>query len=103
MADCKTCTFSGECMTEGQEDSCAGYKDARQPGDCRYDPAARYYDAGGIETMEIIKAKLTLEQFLGFCLGNAIKYSCRANHKGSMARDIEKVGYYSSFLTEALK
>jgi hypothetical protein len=66
--------------------------------DCKYDPGSRHYDAGGIETLDIIKAKLTPEQFRGYCLGNIIKYSCRANWKGSFQRDISKAGYYSSFL-----
>ena len=54
------------------------------------DPKSSYYDAGGISTMDIIKAKLTDEQFKGFLLGNQIKYSCRLNHKteiGSKAID----------------
>lgn len=50
---------------------------------------------------EIIKAKLTPEQYRGFCLGNIIKYSCRANFKGKFERDIEKVGFYQQFLDVA--
>jgi hypothetical protein len=62
--------------------------------DCRYDTKSRYYDAGGIEVLEIIRAKLTPEQFRGFCLGNAIKYTCRANFKDDYVRDMEKAGFY---------
>lgn len=65
---------------------------------CKYDPGSRHYDSGGIETLDIIKAKLTPEQFKGYCLGNMIKYSCRANWKGAFARDIQKAGYYAAFL-----
>ena len=58
------------------------------------DEKSIYYDAGGIETINIIKAKLTDEQFEGFCLGNAIKYNCRYNFKHDdiekKMRDIEK-------------
>ena len=64
------------------------------------DPQSRHYDAGGLEVQDIIRAKLTPEQYEGFCLGNIIKYSCRANFKGSFDRDIEKAGFYSSFLME---
>lgn len=67
---------------------------------CKFDPASRYYDAGGIEVQEIIKAKLTPEQYKGFCLGNIIKYACRANFKKNFERDIEKVGFYQSFLND---
>ena len=60
----------------------------------KYDPKARYYDAGGIETLDVIEAKLTVEQYKGFCLGNAMKYICRAEHKGNFKRDMEKAIFY---------
>jgi hypothetical protein len=62
------------------------------------DEKSNYYDAGGIETIKIIKAKLNPEQFKGFLLGNIIKYACRVNHKGQAARDIEKIKTYSELL-----
>lgn len=60
----------------------------------KYDPKARYYNKGGIETLDVIKAKLAVEQYKGFCLGNAMKYICRADHKGNYNRDIEKAIFY---------
>ena len=67
------------------------------------DPKSCYYDAGGISTMDVIKAKLTDEQFKGFLLGNQIKYSCRLNHKGDPSRDAEKAANYSRLLKELLE
>ena len=65
------------------------------------DNKASYYDAGGIETIEIIKAKLTPEQYRGYLLGNLLKYSCRAAHKhDTMTRDAEKISNYSTLLKE---
>lgn len=64
------------------------------------DPKSDYYDAGGIETIKILRAKLTHEQFKGFLLGNIIKYSTRANFKDQFARDVEKVNVYSAMLKE---
>ncbi len=66
------------------------------------DPKSRYYGVGGVETLDIIKAKLTPEQFRGFLLGNIIKYSCRANYKGSFDRDIEKVRFYGAAIFDTL-
>ena len=66
------------------------------------DPKSRYYGVGGLETLDIIKAKLTPEQFRGFLLGNIIKYSCRANYKGSFDRDIEKVRFYGAAIFDTL-
>ena len=67
------------------------------------DEKAKYYDIGGIEVLEIIKAKLTPEQLDGYYLGNIIKYSCRANWKDNFERDIEKIGTYQKLLKEAEK
>ena len=64
------------------------------------DPKARYYDAGGIETIDIIKAKLTPEEYRGYLLGVIIKYSCRLGHKGDAGRDAEKLRKYSEWLTD---
>jgi len=69
------------------------------------DSKSSHYDAGGIETMAVIRAKLTPEQFEGFLLGNIIKYSTRCNHKGQYERDIEKASIYATVLQneQALK
>lgn len=64
----------------------------------KLDPQSRYYDVGGIETLDVIRAKLTHEQFQGYCLGNMIKYACRANYKGNFKRDCVKIGFYQGFL-----
>lgn len=65
------------------------------------DPKSKYYDAGGIEVIDIIKAKLTKSQYQGYLLGNIIKYGCRANFKNdSIYRDAEKILIYSSELKD---
>ena len=68
------------------------------------DPKSSYYDVGGIETLDIIKAKLTPEQYQGYLLGNAIKYQCRMMHKSpdSPQRDADKAANYSQWLSESL-
>ena len=65
------------------------------------DPKSSYYDAGGIETIEVIKAKLTPDEYQGFLKGNAIKYLLRAGHKGDAQRDIEKASTYTNWLLES--
>jgi hypothetical protein len=68
------------------------------------DPKSKYYDAGGIETIEIIKAKLTPEQCKGYLIGCAIKYLCRANFKNETpCRDIEKALNYLTWMTPTNK
>ena len=67
------------------------------------DDKSTYYDAGGIETLDVIKAKLTKEQYHGHLLGNAIKYQCRMMHKPpeNPQRDAEKAANYSKWLAES--
>jgi len=71
------------------------------------DKIASYYDAGGIETLDIIKAKLTPEQYQGYLLGCSLKYQCRLMHKFSdekdRKRDAQKAYNYARWLVETFK
>jgi len=68
------------------------------------DDSSTYYDAGGIETIDIIKAKLTPEQFKGYLLGNILKYASRINFKIAdirhQTRDAEKLSIYAKWFME---
>lgn len=79
-----------------------GIKDMEFKGPAR-DEKSRYYDAGNIETLDIIKAKLTPEQYEGYLLGNVLKYTCRMMHKETPIRDAEKAANYARWLHEAMK
>lgn len=48
------------------------------------------------ETIKVLKAWLTPEQFAGFCLGNALKYQSRAGKKDGESRetDLKKAKWY---------
>jgi len=58
-----------------------------------------HYLTGGIETIDFIRAKLTPEEFRGFCKGNVIKYLSRAEHKGG-DEDYKKAAVYLGWLNE---
>lgn len=53
-----------------------------------------HHTAGGIEAIDVMRAKLTPEEFRGFLKGNVLKYVMRANHKGNHDEDIKKAGWY---------
>ena len=55
-----------------------------------------HYRSGGIETIEVIKAKLghNKDLLLGYYLGNVIKYTTRAPYKGKFHEDCKKAEYY---------
>ena len=48
---------------------------------------SHYTWLGGIEVIDIT-------EHLGFCLGNVIKYTLRADHKGQPIEDLEKAAWY---------
>lgn len=60
----------------------------------------KYYEVGGIEVIDYIKAKLTPEQYKGYILGNIYKYSGRLQYKGEEAKDIKKLVEYTNWLKE---
>ena len=69
------------------------------------DDQSTHYDAGGIETLDIIKAKLSPEQYIGYLLGNSLKYQSRFNFKHAgegRIRDAEKSANYAQWLRDEL-
>ena len=61
----------------------------------QYDPVnPTHYQIGGVETIDFIEAKLTPEEFKGYCKGNAIKYLSRAGYKGEERDDYKKAAWY---------
>lgn len=53
-----------------------------------------HYKVGGIETIDFIQAKLSPEEFAGYCRGNALKYLSRAGHKDAAAQEVGKAIWY---------
>lgn len=56
-----------------------------------------HYNQGKIEVIEFIK-----DQGLNFDLGNAVKYICRADHKGKKIEDLKKAIFYLKYEIEAM-
>jgi hypothetical protein len=61
----------------------------------------QHYKVGGLEVIDIMKAKLSPTQFAGFCKGNVIKYVLRADHKGKV-EDLKKAQFYLERLINEL-
>ena len=53
-----------------------------------------HYTVGGIETIDFIEAKLSPEEFAGYCRGNMLKYIARAGHKDDAGQDMRKALWY---------
>ncbi len=58
-----------------------------------------YYANKQIEVIDYIKDTLTEEEYIGFCIGNVIKYISRWRKKGGV-NDLKKALYY---LNSAIK
>lgn len=54
----------------------------------------QHYCHGGIETIDILKAKMPRPWFLGFLKGNVLKYITRSEFKGSEIEDFKKAAWY---------
>jgi hypothetical protein len=52
-----------------------------------------HYTFGAIETIDYLRAKLTPEEFAGFCRGNVLKYVSRTTHKHGV-EDLRKAAWY---------
>lgn len=52
--------------------------------------------ANGMESIEVIRATLTNEEYLGWCKGNALKYQFRAGKKNpdKTKEDYRKASFY---------
>lgn len=57
-----------------------------------------HYTKGKIEVWDFI-----IDQQLGYCAGNAIKYICRAKHKGKEKEDLMKAKEYIEKLIKGLE
>ena len=62
-----------------------------------------HYCQGGIETVDIIKAKMPITWFWGYLMGNILKYITRANSKGSQIEDLKKAAWYLDRLITELE
>lgn len=56
--------------------------------------APAHYTAGGIECIDYLKAKLSVEEFKGFLRGNVVKYLSRAGLKSDAVEDLKKAAWY---------
>ena len=52
------------------------------------------------ETIKVLKAWLTPEQFAGFLLGNVVKYLSRVGKKNNEVEDLKKARWYLDYLVK---
>ena len=62
-----------------------------------------HYKTGGIETIDYIEAKLSVDEFKGYLKGNIIKYLSRATKKDNEQQDYQKANWYLERLIGSLQ
>ena len=68
-----------------------------------YDNCSRHYEIWkDLETIDVIKQTLSLNEYIGFLKGNILKYRLRAGKKDDALRDIDKAINYEDELTQVL-
>lgn len=62
-----------------------------------------HYTDGNIEVIDYIRDKLTREEFVGYCKGNALKYISRHGKKAAAStwEDLKKAVVYLNWAVEA--
>lgn len=63
----------------------------------------KHYKIGGIEAIDVIRSRLTDEEFIGYLKGNILKYDLRASFKGSLIEDLEKSTVYKDWLIDVVE
>ena len=53
-----------------------------------------HYQLDWLEAIDIIKASLTADEYLGYLKGNALKYMLREPFKGNSRQDVAKAQWY---------
>jgi hypothetical protein len=61
-----------------------------------------HYTTGGIECIDYIQAKLTIDEFRGYLIGNGLKYLSRLGNKGAATEDAQKAAWYINKLSETI-
>jgi hypothetical protein len=99
---CTGCKWEGWLQNSTYSTLVCEWNEQRERQEMALDPKSSYYDAGGIETIEVIKAKLTPNEYQGYLKGNLLKYLCRMSFKhDNPSRDAEKCTVYSTLLKES--
>jgi len=61
-----------------------------------------HYTTGGIETLDVIRAKMSSDRFQGYLMGNVLKYILRCEYKEKRIEDIKKAQFYLNALVEEM-
>ena len=96
--------FCNNTVNQNNNNDKPSSKPFSQPNNDAVNHPSHYCD-GGIETIDYIRAKMSREEFIGYCKGNALKYISRAGKKAknSIEKDIRKAITYLEWARDVEK
>ena len=62
-----------------------------------------HYLVGGIEAIDVIKSRLTKEEYIGYLKGSKLKYDLRYPFKNNPQEDLEKSEWYKDRLIDVMR
>jgi len=62
----------------------------------------KHYMVNGLEAIDIIRSRLTDEEYIGYLKGNILKYDLRASFKGKLIEDLDKSTVYKEWLVDVV-
>ena len=60
-------------------------------------PDSIHYEQNGKQSIQYIEEKLTVDEMIGACSFNIMKYGLRLNTKGQIASDLKKIATYQAY------
>lgn len=61
-----------------------------------------HYEKDGMQVIEVLRAFLTEEQYIGYCRGNQLKYLLRMFDKDTPTKNVGKSNWYGERLEREL-
>ncbi|RTL05394.1 DUF3310 domain-containing protein [Candidatus Dependentiae bacterium] len=77
-------------------------KKEKNQSDSSLNPLSEQVGGSHYKTMKIQPVEFIMENDLGFCEGNAVKYLCRYKQKGGL-QDLHKAKHYIEILIEMME
>jgi hypothetical protein len=93
--------FTGEKMIPEDEPDGIAFNPIGEKVDIINNPS--HYNRNGIESIDVLKAYLTPEEFKGYLKGTQIAYLLRSPYKRQEKDDLRKANWYSNRLAEEIK
>lgn len=62
-------------------------------------PESKHYELWlGFESIEVLEATLSIDELIGWCKGNILKYRLRIGHKDDPLKEIKKIRTFENYL-----